>query len=94
MTIWIGRSLSVSNALSRSGSRNIRVSRLYDGTRRAKPKVTTSGLSALATQSVDMPRLALLAASRSRVMAIRSSRIRRLSAQIVLLSTSASAFQS
>ena len=56
--------------------------------------MTTSGLSVLATQSADMPRLALLAASRARVMAIRSSRILRLSAQIVLLSTSASAFQS
>ena len=31
--------------LSRSGSRSIRVSRLYDGTRRAKPIVSTSGSS-------------------------------------------------
>ena len=43
MTSWIGRSGSSSSALSRSGSRIISVRRLYDGTRRAKPMVSTSG---------------------------------------------------
>ena len=94
MTIWIGRFGSVSSAFSRSGSRSIRVSRLYEGTRRAKPKVTTSGSSTSATQSVGRPRVVLLAASRSRAMAISSVRRLRFSAQMVWLSTSASAFQS
>ena len=94
MTIWIGRFGSVSSRFSRAGSRSIKVNRLYEGTRRAKPNVTTSGSSTSATHSEGIPRLAQLAASRVRVMVIRSSRIRRFSAQISLLSTSASAFQS
>ena len=47
MTSWIGRSGCSSRRLSRSGSRSISVSRLYDGTRRAKPIVSTSGSSAV-----------------------------------------------
>jgi hypothetical protein len=43
MTSWIGRSGSSSSAFSRWGSRIMSVRRLYDGTRRAKPIVSTSG---------------------------------------------------
>ena len=50
MTSCIGRSGSSSSALSRSGSRSISVSRLYDGTRRAKPMVSTSGSRAESIQ--------------------------------------------
>ena len=42
-TIWIGRSGCSSSSVSRSRSRSISVSRLYEGTRRAKPMVRTSG---------------------------------------------------
>ena len=45
-----GRSGSSRSVLSRSGSRSISVSRLYDGTRRAKPMVSTSGSS---TESIQ-----------------------------------------
>ena len=45
-----GRSGSSSSRLRRAGSRSISVSRLYDGTRRAKPMVSTSGSSALSIQ--------------------------------------------
>ncbi len=51
MTIWIGRLGSVSSRFSRAGSRSIKVNRLYEGTRRAKPNVTTSGSSTSATHS-------------------------------------------
>ena len=50
MTSWIGRSGSSSSRLRRSGSRSIRVSRLYDGTRRANPIVSTSGSRAVSIQ--------------------------------------------
>ena len=50
MTSWIGRSGWSSSALRRAGSRSISVSRLYDGTRRAKPMVSTSGSSAVSIQ--------------------------------------------
>ncbi len=50
ITSWIGRSGCSSSALSRSGSRSISVSRLYDGTRRANPIVSTSGSSAVSIQ--------------------------------------------
>ena len=59
MTIWTGRSGSSSSAVSRSGSRSIRVSRLYDGTRRAKPIVSTSGSSTV----VDPAELGLAGAA-------------------------------
>ena len=88
MTIWIGRVGWVSSALSRSGSRSIKVSRLYDGTRRANPKVITFGSSTPSTQSDDNPRLAQLSVSRRRAMLIRSRRIRCLSDQMVPASTS------
>ena len=50
MISCIGRSGWSSSRLSRSGSRSISVSRLYDGTRRAKPMVSTSGSSAESIQ--------------------------------------------
>ena len=50
MTSWIGRSGCSSRRLSRSGSRIISVSRLYDAARRAKPIVSTSGSRALSIQ--------------------------------------------
>ena len=53
ITSWIGRSGCSSRLLSRSGSRIISVSRLYDAARRAKPMVSTSGSSAV----VDPPEL-------------------------------------
>ena len=46
ITSCTGRSGWSSSRLSRSGSRSISVSRLYDGTRRANPIVSTSGSSA------------------------------------------------
>ena len=49
MTSCTGRSGWSRSRLSRSGSRSISVSRLYDGTRRAKPMVSTSGSSASST---------------------------------------------
>ena len=47
---WIGFSLLRSSCSSRSGSRNISVRRLYVGTRRANPMVSTSGSNAVAIQ--------------------------------------------
>ena len=44
MTSWMGRSGSSSSFLRRAGSRSISVRRLYVGTRRAKPMVSTSGV--------------------------------------------------
>lgn len=42
-TIWMGCSGCSRRSISRSRSRSIRVRRLYEGTRRAKPMVRTSG---------------------------------------------------
>ena len=56
---WIGRFSSSSSFSSRSGSRSISVSRLYVGTRRANPMVSTSGSNAVAIQpnsASDAPR--------------------------------------
>ena len=47
---WIGLSSSSSSCSSRSGSRSISVSRLYVGTRRANPMVSTFGSNAVAIQ--------------------------------------------
>ncbi len=55
--------------MRRSGSRSIRVSRLYDGTRRAKPIVSTSGSSTPCTQPSSAglwPRCSIEARSRRR----------------------------
>src|SRR5919112_4961905 len=94
MTIWIGRSSLVSKDFKRAGSRNINVSRLYEGTRRANPRVRMSASNTVLVQSEEIPRLVLLAASRDRAVATRSERILRFSSQMVLLSTFCSAAQS
>ena len=80
-----GRSGWSSRRLSRSGSRSIRVSRLYDGTRRAKPMVSTSGSSASSTQlssAAAIPRCRLDLRSRRRASCTSRSRSSRLTAQM------------
>ena len=73
MTSCTGRSGCSSSRLSRSGSRSISVSRLYDGTRRAKPMVSTSASSAVSIhfelgrgRAALLPRLAAPARGRRR----------------------------
>ena len=51
ITIWMGRFLWVSSDASRSSSSSMSVSRLYVGTRRANPIVSTSGSSRSSNQA-------------------------------------------
>jgi len=74
----------VSSPRSLSGSRNINVSRLYEGTRRAKPIVRTSGSSAESTQSSStavLPRASHARLTRLRAISTNSVRISRLACQ-------------
>ena len=95
MTSWTGRSGCSSSALSRSGSRSISVSRLYDGTRRAKPIVSTSGSSAVSIQPSSAsaaPRLRHERFSRTRASSTSRARSCRLTDQMSvpeILSTAA-----
>ncbi len=76
-TSWIGRVSSSSRARRRSGWRRIRVSRLYDGTRRANPIVRTSGSNAWSTQPSwpsSTPKRRQLARRRCRISPIRPAR--------------------
>ena len=84
ITSCTGRSGSSSSRLSRSGSRSISVSRLYDGTRRANPMVSTSGSRAESIQpsSADAaPRLRHDLRSRIRTSSTNFARSSRLVAQ-------------
>ena len=72
---WSGRFSSSSSFSSRSGSRSISVSRLYVGTRRANPMVSTSGSKAVAIQpnsASDAPRSSQDRRSRARTSSISS----------------------
>ena len=80
--------------LRRAGSRSISVSRLYDGTRRAKPIVSTSGSRALSTQpssALAIPRLRFDFVTRRRASCTSRSRSSRLTAQISVPGTSSTA---
>ena len=84
ITSWIGRSGCSSSALRRAGSRSISVSRLYDGTRRAKPIVRMSGSSTSSTQpssASDAPRCSQEMRRRRRTSCTSRSRSTRLVAQ-------------
>lgn len=84
-TIWIGRSGCSSSSVSRSRSRSISVRRLYDGTRRAKPMVSTSGSRASSIQpssAVPAPRCRQEARSRSRTSSTSWARRVRRSSQM------------
>ncbi len=85
ITNCTGRSGCSSRSISRSRSRSISVSRLYDGTRRAKPMVSTSGSSTPSIQpssAVPAPRCRQEARSRSRTSSTSSSRSERRSSQM------------
>ena len=81
ITSCTGRSGSSSSRLSRSGSRSISVRRLYDGTRRANPMVSTSGSSADSVQpssAGEAPRLRQDLRSRTRTSSTNLDRSSRL----------------
>jgi hypothetical protein len=85
MTSCTGRSGCNRIALSRSGSRSMRVRRLYDGTRRAKPIVRTSGSSTLSVQASSAsvaPRCCQDCLTRLRASVTRPARSSRRTAQI------------
>ena len=74
---WIGRSASSRSFSSRSGSRSIKVSRLYVGTRRANPMVNTPGSNAVAIQpnsASDAPRSSHDRRNRARTSSTSASR--------------------
>ncbi len=74
---WIGLSSSSSSCSSRSGSRSISVSRLYVGTRRANPMVSTFGSNAVEIQpnsASDAPRSSHERRNRRRTSSTSSAR--------------------
>ncbi len=95
-TICTGRSSCSSRSISRSRSRSISVSRLYEGTRRAKPIVSTSGSSTPSIQpssAAPAPRWRHDAYSRLRTSVTSCSRRARRSSQMSWSGMSATASQ-